>query len=105
MDLLTERPHPVTLTVAQSPLFGSSAHGVIYQAVEDATEFSALLDFAISRAGGEPGEERGIVLMPVILKQIPTHTPHTKGDEEDIVLSSLLVTCVEDCNISLQLHS
>ncbi|RNF22574.1 uncharacterized protein Tco025E_03145 [Trypanosoma conorhini] len=96
MDLLTERPHHAALTVAQSPLFGNVAHGVIYQLVEDASEFSALLDLALSRSAGKPGEERGIVLMSAILKQIRTHTPHTKGDEEDIVLSSLFVTCVGD---------
>ncbi|ESS66232.1 hypothetical protein TCDM_05107 [Trypanosoma cruzi Dm28c] len=96
MDLLTEHPRHVTLTVAQSPLFGNVAHGVIYQVVEDASEFSDLLDLALSKALGREGEERGILLMSAILKQICTNTPHTKGDEEDILLSSLFVSCVGD---------
>ncbi|EKF28624.1 hypothetical protein MOQ_007621 [Trypanosoma cruzi marinkellei] len=96
MDLLAEHPQHVTLTVAQSPLFGNVAHGVIYQVVEDASEFSDLLDLALSKAIGREGEERGILLMSAILKQICTNTPHTSGDEEDILLSSLFVSCVGD---------
>ncbi|KEG06124.1 hypothetical protein DQ04_15801000 [Trypanosoma grayi] len=95
-DLLDKHPRFFSLSVAQSPLFGNVPHGTIYQVVVDASEFDELLDLALSRANGREGEERGIVLVSAVLKQIRTNTPHTKGDEEDIVLSSLFASGVGD---------
>ncbi|KAH9599366.1 hypothetical protein LSM04_007791 [Trypanosoma melophagium] len=93
MDLLVAQPHYTTLTVAQSPLFGNVPHGVVYQLVDDATEFEQLLDSALAAAVGNEGEERGILLVSAVLKQIRTPT---NSDEEDVILSSLFATGVGD---------
>ncbi|ORC87749.1 uncharacterized protein TM35_000201580 [Trypanosoma theileri] len=94
MDLLASHPHYTTLTVAQSPLFGNVPHGVIYQLVEDASEFEILFDRALEQAVGRKGEENGILLVSGILKQIRTSS--SNSGEEDIILSSIFAAGVGD---------
>lgn len=95
MDLLADSPRRfVNLAVAESPLFGSVANGLVYICVDDAGEFNDTLDTCLARARGQgSGEEHGIVLVTCVLKQIRTSQSTGK---KDVVVSSIFASGVGD---------
>ncbi|KAK7196206.1 hypothetical protein NESM_000555900 [Novymonas esmeraldas] len=97
MDLLADPPQRfVTLTVAESPLFGNVANGMVYVCVEDAGEFNDVLDASLYRAQEQcnpAAEEQGIVLCTCVLKQVKTSQSTGK---EDVIVSSIFASGVGD---------
>ncbi|KAG5481561.1 hypothetical protein LSCM1_05584 [Leishmania martiniquensis] len=97
MDLLCDPPQRfVTLTVAESPLFGNVANGMVYVCVEDAGEFNDVLDVSLQRAQehcSPSAEEQGIVLCTCVLKQVRTSQSTGK---EDVIVSSIFASGVGD---------
>ncbi|KAG5482218.1 hypothetical protein CUR178_06077 [Leishmania enriettii] len=97
MDLLSDPPQRfVTLTVAESPLFGNVANGMVYVCVKDAGEFNEVLDASLHRAQehcSPSAEEQGIVLCTCVLKQVRTSQSTGK---EDVIVSSIFASGVGD---------
>lgn len=95
MDLLTDPPYRfVNLVVAESPLFGNVANGMVYVCVEDAGEFNDVLEASLFRAQEQcspSAEEHGIVLCTCVLKQVKTSQSSGK---EDVVVSSIFASGV-----------
>jgi hypothetical protein len=95
LDLLADEPQRfVTLTVAESPLFGNVANGMVYVCVEDAGEFNDVLDSALYRAQqqcSESAEEHGIVLCTCVLKQVKSSSSSGK---QDVIVSSIFASGV-----------
>ncbi|GET87661.1 hypothetical protein, conserved [Leishmania tarentolae] len=97
MDLLSDSPQRfVNLTVAESPLFGNVANGMVYVCVEDAGEFNDVLEASLQRAQehcSTLAEEQGIVLCTCVLKQVRTSPSSGK---EDVIVSSIFASGVGD---------
>ncbi|CAJ1021656.1 hypothetical protein Q4I32_002708 [Leishmania shawi] len=97
LDLLADPPHRfVILTVAESPLFGNVANGMVYVCAENAGEFNDVLDAALCRAQeycSPSAEEQGIVLCTCVLKQVKTSQSSGK---EDVIVSSIFASGVGD---------
>nr|ACS87845.1 conserved hypothetical protein [Angomonas deanei] len=97
MDLLADEPQRfVTLTVAESPLFGNVANGMVYVCVEDAGEFNDVLESCLYRAQQQcsaAAEEHGIVLCTCVLKQVKTSPSSGK---QDVIVSSIFASGVGD---------
>ncbi|KPI83995.1 hypothetical protein ABL78_6952 [Leptomonas seymouri] len=95
MDLMADEPQRfVTLTVAESPLFGNVANGMVYVCVEDAGEFNEVLECSLHRAQqqcSETAEEHGIVLCTCVLKQVKTSLSSGK---QDVIVSSIFASGV-----------
>ncbi|AYU77876.1 hypothetical protein LdCL_170017400 [Leishmania donovani] len=97
MDLLSDPPQRfMNLTVAESPLFGNVANGMVYVCVEDAGEFNDVLDASLHCAQehcSPLAEEQGIVLCTCVLKQVKTSQSSGK---EDVIVSSIFASGVGD---------
>lgn len=97
MDLLADEPQSfTTLTVAESPLFGNVANGMVYVCVEDAGEFNDVLESSLCRAQqqcSDSSEEHGIVLCTCVLKQVKTSSSTGK---QDVLVSSIFASGVGD---------
>ncbi|KAG8348897.1 hypothetical protein TRVL_00264 [Trypanosoma vivax] len=93
-DLLASRPTYVNLTVANSPLFGNVPDGMTYRVADSAMEFNTLLLKGLEMAEDDSQEEFGILLVTAILKQVRGDSPHSKKNEDDVILSSIFASGV-----------
>lgn len=84
------------LVIAESPLFGNVANGLVYYVVESAADFNDKLDAALNRAaeqGCEADREYGIVLCTCVLKTVWVSP---SNGTKDVIVSSIFASGVGD---------